>query len=550
MFQACATVRFKLGSMLCGAVVFIACGTASGPVPTDSEPEGDAGAPVDVDDLDATDRGAGGNVSTKQSNSSNVSSGGAGTVASTVSVSTASGSPHGPVDNPGRCGVDPRCAELEDGPACTDPIAAGESYVLGGDDFAAEFRGDVELTELEGCAFGETGASDAVLSVELEANDQLVVTQKGELDAVFALLSSCSTQERGCIESEYGGRGTALTYTAATDEKLLLVVDASLVQPTTASYEIWIDVNPECGNGVLEALEECDDANLLEGDGCSPSCRVEFPWGCDGSPSECDLFPSLGSVRAGEPISPIPFGDPFDVDDRLYYTVTFEERVLLDLSAKTRTQDTGDVDVYFYSDWDSVANHSNISGDDVRVGLPFEPGTYLVEIAAKTDLPEGFDVELTAKSAGVCGDSEKSPFEACDNGGQLGCEDCTVGLEYACDFASPSICTELTDWQHAFGESFTVASATGTRFYWMVELAQDAVLSGNVTSAGDPYYEYAEFVALWASNGKIYNDDDDKVDYDGNLPTWSVGAGRYKLEFHAPTGFPDGYTLTLTLATP
>lgn len=45
-----------------------------------------------------------------------------------------------------------------------------------------------------------------------------------------------------------------------------------------------------CGNGVLEADEECDDGNLLNGDGCSPLCELEqcdpttcFTGCCDGN---------------------------------------------------------------------------------------------------------------------------------------------------------------------------------------------------------------------------------------------------------------------------
>ncbi|MGI5830493.1 MAG: DUF4215 domain-containing protein, partial [Bradymonadia bacterium] len=34
-------------------------------------------------------------------------------------------------------------------------------------------------------------------------------------------------------------------------------------------------VAPECGNGVLEDGEECDDANTVSGDGCSAECKNE-----------------------------------------------------------------------------------------------------------------------------------------------------------------------------------------------------------------------------------------------------------------------------------
>jgi cysteine-rich repeat protein len=32
----------------------------------------------------------------------------------------------------------------------------------------------------------------------------------------------------------------------------------------------------ECGNSILEGLEECDDGNLIDGDGCSSDCKIEI----------------------------------------------------------------------------------------------------------------------------------------------------------------------------------------------------------------------------------------------------------------------------------
>jgi len=36
-------------------------------------------------------------------------------------------------------------------------------------------------------------------------------------------------------------------------------------------------VGPICGNGVIEAGEECDDGNTVSGDGCSATCQTEVP---------------------------------------------------------------------------------------------------------------------------------------------------------------------------------------------------------------------------------------------------------------------------------
>lgn len=33
----------------------------------------------------------------------------------------------------------------------------------------------------------------------------------------------------------------------------------------------------ECGNGIVEGEEQCDDGNLAGGDGCSAVCKVSIP---------------------------------------------------------------------------------------------------------------------------------------------------------------------------------------------------------------------------------------------------------------------------------
>jgi len=44
----------------------------------------------------------------------------------------------------------------------------------------------------------------------------------------------------------------------------------------------------DCGNGVVEGTEKCDDGNPMPGDGCNASCRIESGWSCDqGEPTHC-----------------------------------------------------------------------------------------------------------------------------------------------------------------------------------------------------------------------------------------------------------------------
>jgi fibro-slime domain-containing protein len=59
--------------------------------------------------------------------------------------------------------------------------------------------------------------------------------------------------------------------------------------------------NPECGDGVRNPGEQCDDKNKVSGDGCSSACQVESGYDCALEPSVC-VKPVCGNgqVEAGE----------------------------------------------------------------------------------------------------------------------------------------------------------------------------------------------------------------------------------------------------------
>jgi cysteine-rich repeat protein len=52
-----------------------------------------------------------------------------------------------------------------------------------------------------------------------------------------------------------------------------------------------------CPTGTIEPIEQCDDGNDADGDGCSGHCRVERCWTCTGEPSSC--------APVAEPCNPI-----------------------------------------------------------------------------------------------------------------------------------------------------------------------------------------------------------------------------------------------------
>jgi cysteine-rich repeat protein len=54
----------------------------------------------------------------------------------------------------------------------------------------------------------------------------------------------------------------------------------------TGGHRLTMPVAVACGNGVLEADEQCDDGNLVDGDGCDRHCMVEDPVIDDEPPDE------------------------------------------------------------------------------------------------------------------------------------------------------------------------------------------------------------------------------------------------------------------------
>jgi cysteine-rich repeat protein len=77
----------------------------------------------------------------------------------------------------------------------------------------------------------------------------------------------------------------------------------------------------KCGNGIVDATENCDDGNANNGDGCSyPTCLQEPYWSCDkvtfypfilipkGNPSTCNSLCGDGILNGFETCDPpVPY---------------------------------------------------------------------------------------------------------------------------------------------------------------------------------------------------------------------------------------------------
>lgn len=65
---------------------------------------------------------------------------------------------------------------------------------------------------------------------------------------------------------------------------------------------VYTHGQPYCGDGLVQRSEDCDDGNLLDGDGCSKKCLLETGFNCKGEPA------SVALVKNGshpEPVSTV-----------------------------------------------------------------------------------------------------------------------------------------------------------------------------------------------------------------------------------------------------
>ncbi|NUP09485.1 MAG: DUF4215 domain-containing protein [Polyangiaceae bacterium] len=125
------------------------------------------------------------------------------------------------------------------------------------------------------------------------------VRQIGGLDGLIHILTAgqCGGGTN-CVASTDSGEATGITYTALADGPVYIVVESWGNPSASTTFDVRID-RYQCGNGVIEAAETCDDGNTNAGDGCSATCTLQTGFACDaGSPSVCYDVSACGTNTA------------------------------------------------------------------------------------------------------------------------------------------------------------------------------------------------------------------------------------------------------------
>jgi cysteine-rich repeat protein len=222
-------------------------------------------------------------------------------------------------------------------------------------------------------------------------------------------------------------------------------------------WTLQIDVGEiECGNGVLEPGEACEDGNLVSGDGCSDVCEVEA--------RSCMSQVSLPAPYTVSGSNWENLSDNLQLDSSCFERVNGEKEMVFPLELQpgetVTVSEHGNADVVLnilpgtcgpgvQCAAGTEAEHLGTSYSNL--GSTAETVYLVVEAASPTE-SRPWEVRVQVESL-VCGDGVLQPAEACEDGNLVagdGCSDtCTVEARSCTDYPTLTASTSISgaNWQ-------------------------------------------------------------------------------------------------------
>ncbi|MEY2937345.1 MAG: hypothetical protein RL033_8094 [Pseudomonadota bacterium] len=304
------------------------------------------------------------------------------------------------------CADTAQCAGSCDNPCLAPPV------LLDGATVSGSTRGRTAM--LAASCSEPTSGADVVYQITVDHDAKLDVRLSSTQALNLSLRSSCAEapSELTC------GSQTRLTVDALAGETYFIVIDGESATDA-GDYQLEAQTREvQCGDGIRDTSEGCDDGNLDGGDGCSSTCTLQAtetePNNFRFSADNFDATPWIAKI-----------GSATDVD---YVRVVVP---VAPGSIIVRTEDLGD-NACAYNLMDTVIeildtnandNALLVSDDDggtgkcsLAVATGLTTGTYFVRIkagdgAAPASFPYRLDLVV-----GACGDGERDLAEECDDG--------------------------------------------------------------------------------------------------------------------------------------
>ncbi|NVJ05811.1 EGF domain-containing protein [Myxococcus sp. AM001] len=116
----------------------------------------------------------------------------------------------------------------------------------------------------------------------------LSVAVIAQVDFLAADMSLISTGQAALLDLGIGTHSALVPFSNATPYRYVrLRGGLASLYSVDAVEDTGFGGGALCGNGELNAGEQCDDGNVAPGDGCGASCQVEPGYTCSGVPSVC-----------------------------------------------------------------------------------------------------------------------------------------------------------------------------------------------------------------------------------------------------------------------
>ncbi len=149
---------------------------------------------------------------------------------------------------------------------------------------------------------GATG-KDVVYAITSDVEGVARIRLEASFDALLYIRTACgdASTEVACKRGPAGSGKTEVVLPMANGQTVYVVVDGATGKSGT--FQLGVEIGPtSCGDGIAQFPEQCDDGNLIDGDGCNAACRLETPMAAPGTcPGASYMF--VGSATGPKKLS-------------------------------------------------------------------------------------------------------------------------------------------------------------------------------------------------------------------------------------------------------
>ncbi|MSP24095.1 MAG: DUF4215 domain-containing protein [Myxococcales bacterium] len=422
------TLRVLGGLGAFGAVALFACSEDSGP----GALAGGTGTMTT-----SSGKGGGGSVGGAGGDGAANSGGNAGPTGSGGETGSGAGGAGSGGGGPEDCynGIDDDANMLVD---CDDPscVAAcktpcGQPNVIADPTEFVEFdnTGHPSMAQPANCA-SKNGGPASVYKLTTKVNGMLdIQVSSSDVDVTVSIRIKCDDlkTEFGCSEQAIDDLGTPpfeFLSVAVPDNATVYIVVEGYGASMAGKHYLYAKSRPiDCGDGILDPVEECDDGGSTKGDGCNELCKLESDEDANNnSIATADAMTKASFTGKIDPTTDIDY-IAFQVPGANYSAV-FQ---VLDQGNGACTFGTMDPVATIYGPTQTLlATNDEYNGHCPRVektGLG--PGTHYLKVErgifGALTFPYRADLELDE-----CGNGTPGAAEACDDGNTINGDGCSA----------------------------------------------------------------------------------------------------------------------------